>query len=212
MTATRVIAWKAEQAKVGYAAKSYDARAAFHSGKHTRLKAITRRRAFASQVNTRTENNADFLDQRRDQSLMKIETIQGPLIMKAGTGGLMGDSNEPEIFMQGYYDMLEVGLAKTRNLSNPLMVTNPMDSRLHDASLGPYIDDIFRLIIGVDAALDLSTLCNHDSQSLDESMGAMGHAQNASKAEIVFWTPNRGVTKRLSEDDDIAGRKLNELN
>ena len=54
MAATRIVTWRAQQAHVSVAAKSYDARAAFHSGNHSKLKAITRKRAFATNVSDRT--------------------------------------------------------------------------------------------------------------------------------------------------------------
>ena len=136
MMITRIVTWRAQKAYMGLAAKSYDARAAFHSGNHEALKAITRRRALRKETTDRTLQNADLLDQRRDGAIMLIDTAEGPLYLRAGTGGLMGDSNEPEIFMQGHYDMLQLWLAQTKNLSHPLTATSPIDGANHDGSLG----------------------------------------------------------------------------
>ena len=118
MTTIRIVCHKLRQANIPHAVKSYDAKSAFHSGTLEDLQKVTMSRLRLDQ-RTNVENafldpedariarqDNDFLRQRRFEAYMVIPACDGLVPLRAGEGGLMGDSNEPEAFMHNYYKAL----------------------------------------------------------------------------------------------------------
>ena len=116
MLSVRVVCHKLRKANIPHAVKSYDAKSAFHSGELTDLQNVTEARlrleqrtgtegAFLDPSDARcAREDAAFLAQRRFEANMVIYGCDGSVSLRAGEGGLMGDSNEPELFMQNYYE------------------------------------------------------------------------------------------------------------
>ena len=159
MLAVRVTCHKLRQANIPHAIKSYDAKSAFHSGTLADLQEVTQKRLRYAQ---RTENGfadpIDFrfaiqdeklLSQRRFEANMIIHGCDGSTSLTAGEGGLMGDSNEPELFMQNYYCAVsqyvhaqdapedKQGAHHTSGLVRPPQA---------NASIGAFVDDIIGIV------------------------------------------------------------------
>ena len=137
---------------------------------------------------------------------MKVDAPQGPLFMRPTTGGLMGDSNEPEIFMEGYYNALSWCVSDTHQMiTEPTIVLCPITGEEHNASLCAFIDDLFRIIIQTQVEWSLKWLCNYDAESLEQSLEQGDYTLNRDKAELVFSTPARKLTQELMECRWIVG-------
>ncbi len=66
----------------------------------------------------------EFFHQRRHTSTALIQTSDGTLLVRPGDGGLMGDSNEPDLFMKTFY----VG-TKQWLFNNHKEISHPMVAR-----------------------------------------------------------------------------------
>eukprot|EP00969_Alexandrium_andersonii_P115978 5128857-Alexandrium_andersonii.AAC.1 len=90
----------------------------------------------------------ELLTTRRFEAIMLITTPQGELFLRAGSGGLMGDSNEPELFMANHYQALEEYTYSTfGTATRSALVTCPIFEQRHNAGIGVFVDDLLRLII-----------------------------------------------------------------
>ena len=221
MLITRVGAHHLRKTRRPHAIKSYDATSAFHSGKLPDLHEIERKRLRLAQ---RTAIDADAHDARRarqDETLMRqrrfnaIMTIpcpDGSALLRAREGGLMGDSNEPEMFMGNYHEAIDDYRMDTHNrIAKPMIVTNEWTATTVDASMGSYLGDILRTIVADDGdARTLPWLCDHDATCLDTALEKKGYAQNDTKADITMFAPNN-ITKQLSFSPTMKGKLLPNL-
>ena len=208
MMILRIVCWKAIQAKQSIAVKSYDMRSAFHSGSHRDLEGVSHRRAVDKGENATTRQNAAFLSTRRRESRMIVTTPQGELCMKTGTGGLMGDSNEPELFMENFYACVKNYAAWTHDaISSPLLARSPVTGRWHNASLGLFVDDIVRMVI-TEPDRDMQRRSDIDAELLDEAVEDGEYAQNRDKAEIAARIIPREEGLRFAKSTSIIGRVL----
>eukprot|EP00959_Pyramimonas_sp_CCMP1952_P316885 6632827-Pyramimonas_sp.AAC.1 len=79
-------------ARMSFLAKSYDMRNSFATGSHERLVA-------ARALRCEDEHFQPLLEQHRHQAVVFLQASDASIALRPGTGGGMGDSNEPELFM-----------------------------------------------------------------------------------------------------------------
>ena len=104
MMNVRVTSWHLRDADQPHLIKSYDMRNAFGTGRLSDLDETLTKRAITSGLEAERDTTCRLLSQRRFNAQVCIPTEQGPLTMKLGGGGIMGDVNEPEAFMDNFYD------------------------------------------------------------------------------------------------------------
>ena len=134
----RIVTAKLRYTGLAHAIKSYDMRSAFHSGVHANLCQISDQRSYIAHDQTTSDLYGQLLRDRRQCTVIKINGSDGDAFLNNSTGGPMGDSNEPEIFMQDFYNHLDQYRANTMiSIGNPLICDSPiyLDYAL-DLSLG----------------------------------------------------------------------------
>ena len=127
----------------------------------------------------------------------------------------MGDSNEPELFMQNYYEAIRQYTRTTHaRITKGLTATAEWFSASKaNASIGAFIDDIIRIVTPTDQKDDraLAANMNHDSRELTNALDGWMYAQNAEKADITLYG-RRTVTHRLAGTDGaVIGRIMPHL-
>ena len=100
---------------------------------------------------------------------MVVQACDGQIVARAGEGGLMGDSNEPELFMHNYYEAVAQYLLSTHRNSKALISTSPWGRT--NASIGGFVDDLIRIVVPeCDDDRALTTAVNHDSKCLTAAL------------------------------------------
>ena len=99
MAIPRIICRRARRAGLPLVARSHDKVNAYGSGNHqARIDALP---AFIGR------SDIGLFVQRRRELTARIEAIDGPVWLRLGCGGPMGDGNEGELFMRDFYDCVQ---------------------------------------------------------------------------------------------------------
>ena len=128
---------------------------------------------------------------------MIIHGCDAKIALQAGERGLMGGSNEPEFFMQNYYEAI-----KQYTLATHTKTTKPLIAKaewfgpyLANTSIGAFVDDIIRIVVqplnddrAMGAAIDA------DSRALTAALDQKKYAQNETKADITLTNLMTGLT------------------
>eukprot|EP00959_Pyramimonas_sp_CCMP1952_P145998 3057163-Pyramimonas_sp.AAC.1 len=99
MTLTRIATFKLRSAHIPHHVKSYDMRNAFGTGDTDQVLA-------AHRVRTDDPHFEDMLTQHRLGATMRIDASDDIIGLHPCSGGRMGDSNEPELFMESFYPLI----------------------------------------------------------------------------------------------------------
>eukprot|EP00959_Pyramimonas_sp_CCMP1952_P383957 8046837-Pyramimonas_sp.AAC.1 len=110
-------------------------RNAFATGSHERLIA-------ARTLRCDDEHFHPLLSQHREQAVVYLQASGANLALRPGTGGRMGDSNEPEFFMGSFHPLVSQWEAQMAEVQgDPFGVVCPFTSTTHKGHLGAFIDD-----------------------------------------------------------------------
>ena len=204
MTCTKIMAWKGVRGGQPMLHKSYDATNAFACGSKTELEDGIRERletdpemeerdiAFANHI-TRT---------RRDRLTVVLDAADERLAVRSGSGGFMGDTSEPEIFMHNYHHAVRAWANFERRQSNNDTTITFGRFGTVDASMGTFMDDIFKTLLipntmRTPAAVVRASLAN--DLYLDQALAARGYAQNRKKQDVVPALRSRQLTRQTTE-------------
>ena len=99
MLMAKLLIWKLRAARLAFLATSYDMRNAFATGQQLRLIA-------AHTVRCDDEHFQPLLEQHREDAVVYLQASDTSLALRPGTGGRMGDSSEPELFMGSFYPLV----------------------------------------------------------------------------------------------------------
>ena len=211
MLLIRITMWTLRQLQQPHMVKSYDMRNAFGTGTLEDLLPTLTQRALATIEDREQESTEAFLHQRRMEAHVVIPTSEGPLTMRVGSGGTMGDISEPEAFMKNFYDTITPwAMDAYKAYSKSLVFRSPIDGTPVDGSWGAFIDDLIRIIPFLDgqSALDVFYW---DNNNLDKYLEAAQYKQNTDKQETIVSWGERAARKKLMEEVDTTSRALPEL-
>ncbi|CAK0885294.1 unnamed protein product [Prorocentrum cordatum] len=191
MTLARIATFKLRSAHIPHLAKSYDMRNAFGTGDTDRLLA-------AHRVRTDDPHFEDMLTQHRLRATMRIDASDDIIGLHPGSGGRMGDSNEPELFMESFYPLIiDWGAGLNAVIGDGLICTNPITGTAHRIDMGAFIDDIARAIVVPDGALRQALAIDCiDVSSTNAKLRHGGYAQNAHKQETLVRLATSNATKQ----------------
>eukprot|EP00959_Pyramimonas_sp_CCMP1952_P399778 8376684-Pyramimonas_sp.AAC.1 len=96
MMIIKILIWKCLHCKLGFMLKSYDMRNAFGTGHVLGL-------VQAQEERQPTIHFRRVLEHYRAQAIIRIDAADSTVHVHPTSGGRMGDSNEPELFMQAFY-------------------------------------------------------------------------------------------------------------
>ena len=160
MLITRVGAHKLRKKRRPHAIKSYDATSAFHCGELEDLHEVERKRlrlprrtAIDADPNDarRASQDETLMRQRRFNAVMTIPCPDGPALLRAREGGLMGDSNEPEVFMGNYHEAIDgYRMGTHQRIAKHMIAINEWLGTTVDTSMGSYLDDVIRTVVADD--------------------------------------------------------------
>ena len=102
MTLIRITTWTLRAIGQPHLVKSYDLKNAFGSGELDDLAEALTERAREGVPDNEIEHYLAALAQRRNEAVVIMPTADGPAAVKIGSGGTMGDYNEPEAFMANF--------------------------------------------------------------------------------------------------------------
>ena len=152
MLGVKIATHKLRRDNMPHSANSYDAKSAFHSGELDDLHQVTKTRlrfdqrtsianCFLDPIDSRCARQDEaMLRQRRHEAFMVVRACNGQIVAKAGEGGLMGDSIEPELFMHNYYEGVAQYLLATHHNSKALISSSPWGRT--NASIGGFVVDV----------------------------------------------------------------------
>jgi hypothetical protein len=191
MTLTRIATFKLRSAHIPHLVKSYDMRNAFGTGDTDRLLA-------AHRVRTDDPHFEDMLTQHRLRATMRIDDSDDIVGLHPGSGGRMGDSNEPELFMESVYPLIiDWDAELTAVIGDGLICTSPITGTAHRIDMGAFIDDIVRVIIVPDGALRQALAIDCiDVSIMNAKLRHGGYAQNAHKQETLVRPATSNATKQ----------------
>eukprot|EP00959_Pyramimonas_sp_CCMP1952_P390538 8184004-Pyramimonas_sp.AAC.1 len=146
MLLAKLMIWRLRAADISFLAKSYDMRNAFATGDHARLIA-------ARAVHCDDERFRPLLEQHRERAVVCIQASDATLALRPGTGGRMGDSNEPELFMGSFYPFVEEwGQEMAEVQGQPFPVRRPFAEQAFPGHIGAFADDLFKILLAPDGA------------------------------------------------------------
>ncbi|CAK0843916.1 unnamed protein product [Prorocentrum cordatum] len=191
MTLTRITTFKLRSAHIPHLAKSYDMRNAFGTGDTDRLLA-------AHRVRTDDPHFEDMLTQHRLRATMRIDANDDTIGPHPCSGGRMGDSNEPELFMESFYPLIiDWDAELTAVIGDGLTCTDPITGNAHRIDMGAFIDDIARVIIVPDGTLRQALAIDCiDVSIMNAKLRHGGYAQNAHKQETLVRLATSNATKQ----------------
>ena len=112
----------------------------------------------------------------------------------------MGDTSEPEIFMQNYHHAVRAWATfERRQSSNSTTITFGQFATI-DASMGTFMDDIFKTLLipkEVISATDIVAVSKRNDMYLDQALAAREYAQNRSKQDVVPALRSRQLTRQV---------------
>jgi len=183
-------------------------RNAFGSGDMETLNDMLTRRALSNCPPQEEESTEALLRQRRFDARVCVPTDSGPLVMRLGSGGTMGDANEPEAFMSNFYTTITPWILKSnRTYGKAFMYASPVTGATVDGSWGAFVDDLIRLLPFLDGTAGLA-LFQWDNEILDDVLVCASYAQNNDKQETIVSWNERNARKRLMASIASTSRAL----
>eukprot|EP00959_Pyramimonas_sp_CCMP1952_P331627 6944276-Pyramimonas_sp.AAC.1 len=164
MLLAKLMIWKLSAANISFLAKSYDMRNAFATGDHARLIA-------AHTVRFDDEHLHPLLEQHRERAVVYIQASDATLAFRPGTGGRMGDSNEPELFMGSFYPPVEEWEQEMAEVQgHAFQVQCPFAEQVFPGRIGAFVGDLFKILLVPDGAAYQARLLDMlDSASLSRA-------------------------------------------
>ena len=192
MLLVKLLVWKLRAAKLRFIVKSYDMRNTFGTGTHEGLMEVVRSRG------VRWEQLSLF-EQHREQGVIVVEAADATIGLRPRSGGRMGDSNEPELFMGAFYPRVEEWNGDIKLLlGDHFAARSPLDEDGDMVSLGMggFVDDLVRVMIIPDGKVRTTQLIDHyDNKYLDEALARGGYKQNVRKQDTLVHLSTRQATK-----------------
>ena len=173
-----VTAWTLRALRQPHMIKSYDLKNAFGSGKLEDLEGSLVERSHVGVPDNEQDYYKAALSQRRFEAVVIIPTTHGPIGFSLGSGGTMGDSNEPEAFMANFYHAVQPWiLTNHKKFSRELVFTaEPIGAR-GDGGWGAFVDDLIRILpfLTLQSAKQLH---EDDNVDLNDALADAAYAQN----------------------------------
>jgi len=206
MMATKIVAWKGVHSGQPMLHKSYDATNAFACGSKDQLEQCVYDRLVEGTADDEEDDGNDIqfaahiTRSRRAALTVIIDAADERLAVKSGSGGFMGDTSEPEIFMQNYHHSVTAWATFEKRQNNGSTVINFGRFGPVDASMGAFMDDIFKMLLipkDLIDAKEIVKLSKKNDYFLDQSLAAREYGQNRSKQDVVPALRARQLNKQV---------------
>ncbi|CAK0905019.1 unnamed protein product [Prorocentrum cordatum] len=209
MMATRIVAWKGHHSGQHMLHKSYDATNAFGCGRKEDLERSVRARLEEDEeIKDQDLNYVTAISRQRRMALtVVIPAADGEVALRSGSGGFMGDTSEPEIFMSNYHIAVTKWAEVETARSNGAMLIRMQNLPEVDASLGCFMDDIFKtqLLSEPQSASEVIRLSLRSDQGLDQALLERAYGQNRAKQDVVPAFPSRQLVRRTITELNRSG-------
>ncbi|CAK0882744.1 unnamed protein product [Prorocentrum cordatum] len=183
--------------------KSFDATNAFGCGDKDQIEhgARLRLETAAEEVE---EDDVDYvatISRPRRQSLtVVISGSDHEVAIASGSGGFMGNTSEPELFMSNYHIAVQEWALVDQAATGEAMMIN-FDDRLPtiDASLGRFMDDIFKTQLvppTARTAQEVVRCSQRNDAGLDAALAARQYGQNRAKQDVVVSLGSRQLVRQ----------------
>ena len=155
--------------------------------------------------------NAELVAQQRTLAVMVLNTCDGTLCLTPASGGRMGDSNEPEFFMESFNPLVrEWNYRMFLPAVRELVIQCPIFGGKVAGDMGSFLDDLVRIIPCWDGtAASLLELDEFDNNTLDAALSEGGYKQNTNKQDTAVFLPSRGENRKASMG--VQGRSIPSL-
>ncbi|CAK0848468.1 unnamed protein product, partial [Prorocentrum cordatum] len=169
------------------------------------------------------EDDVDYvttISRLRRQSLtVVISGSDHEVAIASGSGGFMGDTSEPELFMSNCHIAVQKWALVDQAATGEAMMIN-FDDRLPtiDASLGCFMDDIFKTQLvppTARTAQEVVRCSQRNDAGLDAALAARHYGQNRAKQDVVVSLGSRQLVRQtiqaLARNGCRSGYELKHL-
>ena len=119
---SHIVSWRLRRCGLYFSVTSHDMTNAFPSSKHSVIKQNNRTALHRS--------HALLLDHGRKHMIAHIDALDGEVDMHARAGGLMGDGNAPEEFLEAFQQPLDQWRPAMPDTIDQVMITRPVFTRV----------------------------------------------------------------------------------
>ena len=152
------------------------------------------------------QSNHELFQQRRRNQVTVITARDGSIEIRLGSGGMQGDGNAPDEFMDTFHKAVHAWQSDKEEYRHikPLVARLRWDkSHSYNASLVTFVDDILKFyIIPTGQAKEAVQIVKESDNNLNFALDRIELRQNESKQEaiahFVDWHQGRIMTEKKS--------------
>ena len=204
MLILRLVAWKCRAAGVQTLNEAYDMTNAFASGTIADLNKKTEERIKRGLPEGSPElpSTVALFALRRGVQTMILRAPDGDAAFMAGTGGFMGDCNEPEIFMVKFYASVTDWNRRLyrKGIAEPFVARCLVIEAPQDLSMGAFVDDLIRTTL-VEETSEAAVMRAHrvTQNQLESALEPAGYTQNRGKLHVLAAVKGRRFSKDIQK-------------
>ena len=154
------------------------------------------------------EEDVKVFERRYNEGIVRMETITGEVCVAPGSGGLMGDRNEPDIFGSTFARHIETWQQQlySEGLEHRLLFTRcPVTQQNTDLAIAAYVDVVSRKVPvqpGAEQGRRLAAAAVKVNEMLTAQLALGGFAQNVSKQVAIVRAVGLGG---MAAERDLLG-------
>lgn len=203
MMGARIMASKLHSASMPFVVGSKDLSNAFACGSHDVMQGYIQQRL--------PTDDCQLLWVRRLRSFVRVQGADGELYMLSGSGGMMGDGNAPDEFLESFRTVVSEWATNTYDQRRNMVTRCAIFPAVHDGSLFKFVDDLLQfLVVPSGSAAAARDALHYNRDQLDAVLGPAGFAQNHSKEEVIVSLRKVVANRALHAMRDV-GRILPSL-